>query len=145
MSWDLVHWGVWAELQIMRTFPPSESLSQPVDIMVNVVQSSGHRLPRWKPWRPGSEGVGTIPEAPISPFPQPLALSVSEADSEVLHLLSEAMSSLPFHIQILIWNHTNFSSCILITRSSSWIPVWVCEHHSHGPGEGDQVVHVWSC
>lgn len=83
MSWDLVvRWGVWAELQKVRTLPPSESLSQPVDSMVNVVLSSGHCLPRREPWRPDSEEGGTIPEAPSGPFPQPMALSVSKADKK---------------------------------------------------------------
>lgn len=87
--------GVWAELQKVRTLPPSESLSQPVDLMMNIVQSSGHHLPSQEPQRPGSRKGGTIPEAPSVLFSQLLALSVPEADKRFcIYFLKQCLPSL---------------------------------------------------
>lgn len=63
----VVHQGTWAELQKVRILRPSESLPQPMDIMVTVVESSGCRLPNQEsqPWSPGSQMGWTIPQAPF--------------------------------------------------------------------------------
>lgn len=110
--WDLiVHQGVWAELRKVRTLHTSESLPQPVDIVVNVVQSSGRHLPnRQSPEGLAPGGVGQSCKHHHVPFPPTLDSVCVWGWREVLRLLSEAMSSLPFHSQILIWNPTSFSS-----------------------------------
>lgn len=103
----IVHQGVWAELQKVRTLQTSESLP----IMVNVVQSSGRHLPnRQSPEGLAPGGVGQSRKHHQVPFP--LDSVCVWGWREVLRLLSEATSSLPFHSQILIWNPTSFSSSV---------------------------------